>query len=250
MRNEDRISASANVTIAIRIPGTWSSLQQLRDSMPVGVRLSEDSVRLKDGAQFEFYILPADSEFPQVFRSSCRRLPTREEQRKVSRYTFCVGLRGPGGSPDAAFRIMQAAAAFVEAGGAGVFIDTSGLAHGGQDWVNLCEMGGADSVSYAFVSLVRSLTEVWTMGFQALGISDLRMTRQDSDESPDSIIDIIRYMAATTIRIDDGHIIADETGPMFRAVKTRCTRFEEGSPMHNPYGYLKLVRARHSASDN
>lgn len=238
------------VEIALRIPGIWSSLQQLRDSLPDGTQLTEAKVILKDGSECEYFVLPADEQFPQIFRSSCRRIPTREEQRKVSRYTFCIALSGPGGSLEAAYQMMKAAAVIVEAGGAGVFIDNSGLAHGGQDWLNMCDMGGTDSISYAFVSLVRGLAEVWTMGFQAIGIPDLRMTRHDSEQDPDSIIDIIRYMAASDVQLDDGHLIADEHGPMFKVMKTSCSRFESGSPMHNPFGYLQLVRTRGSVSDN
>ncbi len=246
MRNNEPVC----VEIALRIPGTWASLQQLREAIPDGIQLTESKVILKDGWECEYFLLPADGEFPKVFRSSCRRIPTREEQRKVSKYTFCIGLAGPGGSLEAAFQMMKAASVFVEAGGAGVFVDNSGLSHGGQDWLNMCEMGGTDSVSYAFVALVRGLSEVWTMGFQALGIPDLRMARQDSEQDPDSIIDIIRYMAAADTRMDHGHLIADEQGPLFRVVKTNCTRFKFGSPMHNPFGYLKLVRTRGAVTDN
>jgi len=238
------------VEIALRIPGTWSSLQQLKDSLPDCTQLTDAKVSLKDGWECDYFILPADSEFPRIFRSSCRRIPTREEQKKVSNYTFSVGLSGPGGSLEAAFQMMKAASVFIEAGGAGVFIDNSGLAHGGQDWLNMCDMGGTDSISYAFVALIRGLSEVWTMGFQALGIPDLRMARLDSEQDPDSIIDIIRYMAAAEVRVEHGHLIADGQGPLFKVLETSCSRFKLGSPMYNPFGYLKLERTRGSVSDN
>ena len=42
---------------------------------------------------------------------------------------------------EAARTMMQAGAALLRAGGAGVFIDNSALAHGGQQWLEMTEDG-------------------------------------------------------------------------------------------------------------
>ena len=57
---------------------------------------------------------------------------------------------------EAARTMMQAGAAVVRAGGAGVFIDNSTPAHGGgSDWLDMTEDGGPDALSFAFVAIVR-----------------------------------------------------------------------------------------------
>ena len=95
---------------------------------------------------------------------------------------------------DAALAMMQAAAAIVRAGGAGVFIDNSALAHGGSDWLAMTDDGGPDAISFAFVSIVRGPQDVYTMGMQVLGYPDLLMRAADVDERGETVIEIIRYI--------------------------------------------------------
>ena len=90
----------------------------------------------------------------------------------VDSYTVNVGLTGPGGSMKAALTMMQAGSAIVRAGGAGVFIDNSAVAHGGSHWIEMTEAGGPDAVSFAYVAIVRGEKEVWTMGMHVMGLPD------------------------------------------------------------------------------
>jgi NADPH:quinone reductase-like Zn-dependent oxidoreductase len=77
------------------------------------------------------------------------------------------------GSLEAARKMMEAGAAIVRAGAAGIFIDNCGLAHGGQHWLAMTEDASPDAVSFAFVSIIRGDTEVWTMGMHVLGLRDV-----------------------------------------------------------------------------
>ena len=83
------------------------------------------------GGEIEFVPMPPDDQFPQIFESSCRMPAAKDELATLARYSVNIGLNGPGGSREAALAMMQAGAAIVRAGGAGVFIDNCGLAHGG-----------------------------------------------------------------------------------------------------------------------
>jgi hypothetical protein len=161
-----------------------------------------------------------------------------------------VGLTGPGGSLESALAMMQAGAAIVRAGGAGVFNDNSGLAHGGGDWLTMTEDSGPDAVSFAFAAIVRGRHEVYTMGMQVLGFPDLLMRTADVDEEGETIIEIIRYVCSSGRPVDVGHVLADEQGPRFQVVGKTSDEFEADSPMHNPFGRLKIVSARDIAQGN
>ena len=117
--------ANAVVRTALRIPGTWRHPSELRARMPEGFRLTSQAVILPDGVEIDYTLLPPDDQFAKVFQSACRHPATREEMRRVHRYTIGVGLSGPGGSMAAALTMMQAGGAIVRAGGAGVFVDNS-----------------------------------------------------------------------------------------------------------------------------
>jgi hypothetical protein len=159
-------------------------------------------------------------------------------------------LSGPGGSLEAALRMMQAAGALVRAGGAGVFIDNSGLAHGGKHWLELTDDGGSDAVSFAFVSIIRGNADVWTMGMHVLGLRDILMRREDIEVHGFDIIEVIRYLSAGEKQVGDGHILADLNGPRFQVVSQDSPIELSGSAMFNAFGRLKLVSVRDIAEAN
>ncbi len=232
------------VRIALRIPGDWSHPRELIERLPLGFRITADTLVLPDGTEVEFIPMQADDRFPDIFESSCRRPATRQELEIVGRYTVNILLAGPGGSPASVATMMQAAAAIISAGGAGVFIDNSGLAHGGELWTQMTDDGSSDALSFAFVSIICGEQQVYTMGMHVLGFPDLIMRRSDADANEDAIIEVIRYVAGNDKPIGDGHLLADENGPRFQTVAVPCSDFEPGSPMHNPFGSLKLVNIK------
>jgi hypothetical protein len=236
--------------ITLRIPGAWAHPGELLDRLPRSVRLTPEALFLPGGAEIEFNPLPPDEQFPQIFRSSCRRPATSDELAIVDRYTVNVGLSGPGGSLDSALTMMQAGAAIVQAGGAGVFIDNSALAHGGSDWLNITKDGGSDALSFAFTSIVRGRHDVFTMGLQVLGFPDLLMRRADLDEQGEAIIEIIRYVCGGDKPIGVGHLLADEQGPRFQVQAADSDDFDADSLMHNPFGRLKIVSLKQIAEEN
>jgi hypothetical protein len=183
--------SDGSVQIKFRIPGDWSHPSEFEERLPDGVRLTEDALVMPDGSEFELAAMPPDGQFAKIFQSACRGRPAADELAVVKRYRVNVGLIGRGGSMDAALAMMRAGAAIVQAGGAGVFIDNSALAHGGQDWLAMAEDGGPDAISFAFAAVVRSPRDVYTMGMHVMGFPDLLMRASDVDEQGEMIADII-----------------------------------------------------------
>jgi hypothetical protein len=241
---------AASVTVDLRIPGQWSHPQELIERLPAGYRLMPDALTLPDGTQIDFGAAAADGEFARIFRSSCREDPTDEELATVDGYTVNAFLSGPGGSMQAARIMMRAASAIVRAGGAGVFIDNSAIAHGGRHWLDMTEDGGPDAVSFAFVSIIRGKADVWTMGMHVLGFRDLVMKAADVDAEDVGIIDMIRYVAQGEKPIGHGHVIADLKGLRYRVVNEDSPAKLARGPMHNPFGRFRLVSMRDIAETN
>ena len=238
------------ITVDLRIPGAWSNPRVLIERLPTGCRLTPEALILPDETRVEVGFLDADDQFAEIFRTSCRRPATDDELATVDNYTVNAVLSGPGGSMETARTMMRAAAALVRAGGAGVFIDNSGLAHGGQHWLELTEDGGPDALSFAFVSIIRGEMEVWTMGMHVLGLRDIVMKRVDIETNGFDIIEVIRYLSHGEKPVDDGHILADLNGPQFQAFTQNSPESLAGSPMHNPFGRLQLVSMRDIAETN
>jgi hypothetical protein len=220
------------------------------ERLPAGYRLTPEELILPDGTKMEFNPMPPDDQFPQIFRSSCRRPPAEDELAQIDGYTVNIGLCGPGGSLEAAQQMMEAGAAIVRAGGIGVFNDNSALAHGGQLWLEMTEDSGPDALSFAFVSIIRGDTEVWTMGMHVLGLRDLVMQRSDVEDGGFDIVEVIRYLARGDKPVADGHVIADLSGPCFQVFAAESLARTAGTPMHNPFGRWKLVSFQDIAGQN
>lgn len=242
-------STSAPVQTTLRIPGAWSHPRELLKRMPAGFRLLPESLVLPDGGEIEFVPIEPDKQFADIFKSSCRRPATDEELAIVGRYTANIALTGPGGSLEAARTMMQAGAAIVQAGGAGVFIDNSALAHGGGAWIEMADDGSADALSCAFVSLFHIEGEIGTLGMHVLGFPDLVMRYAEGDA--ETLIEVIRYVTAGAKPIGDGHILADDRGlPRFRVAATTADERTAGGPMHNPFGRLRMTSMKELAENN
>ena len=236
--------------ITLRIPGSWEHPGQLLERLPDGFVLGPENLRLPDGTEVEFIPMQPDEQFPDVFASACRRPPTASEQAVIGAYTVNIGLSGPGGSLEASSKMMQAAAAIVRAGGAGVFIDNSAMAHGGSDWLAMSDDSGPEAISFAFVSIIRGRQEVYTMGMQVLGFPDLLMRSSDVDERGEMVVELIRYICDGTRPIDVGHMLADEAGPRFQITARESDEFNPASPLHNPHGRLRIVSMKDIAEAN
>jgi hypothetical protein len=242
--------SSTVVRTTLRIPGNWPHPGELIERMPAGFRLTPEALVLPDGTEVEFTPMPPDDQFAEIFKSSCRQPATDDELEIVDGYTVNVCLTGPGGSLEAAATMMQAGAAVIRAGAAGVFVDNSAVAHGGGHWIEMAEDGGPHALSFAFVGIVRGQQEVWTMGMHVMGLPDVLMRRADCDADERAIIEVLRYLCRGEKPIGDGHVLADEAGPRFQAHVTSSDRFDAGSPMYNPFGRLKLVSIKDIAENN
>ncbi len=131
--------------------------------LPDGCRMTPEALIPPDNTRIDLGFLPPDGQFPGIFRSSCRRPPTDEELARVDGYTVNATLSFHGGSMQSARTILKAGAAVVRACGAGVFIDSSALAHGGGLWLEMAENGGPDALSFASVTIVQGNTDIWTV---------------------------------------------------------------------------------------
>jgi hypothetical protein len=242
-------SNNAKVETTLRIPGVWTDPRELLDHVPEGFQLRDRSLVLPDGRDIELTLIPRDDQFGAIFKKSCRRPATEEELAIVGRYTVAIALIGPGGSLEAARAMMQAGAAIVRMGGAGVFIDNSGLAHGGRDWIEMADEGSPDALSFAFVSIVSAQRELWTLGMHVLGFPDLIMSRGDDDR--ETMVELIRYVASGVKPLGDGHVLADKSGtPRYRVTATTGDERTAAGPMHNPFGRLRLTSEKEIADSN
>ncbi len=228
--------------VTLRIPGAWREPAEFFEKLPPGCRSTEHGLVLDDGTEFELNVLPADEEFPRIFAGACSKMPLDEECERIENYRVNMCLTGRGGSIEAAKRIMQAAAAVLEAGGAGVFVDNSGIAHGATDWQTLLSDADNGGVYWAFVSAVSSESEVYSLGMHILGFRDAIIpSTGNSEYDSRTLHSFLGYTAFSGAAIEDGELFGDAVLPTFRAYSQPDDRVPEDAPMFNPHGRWRLV---------
>lgn len=247
--HERRGKAAPSITVSLRIPGRWPHPKDLIERLNNTCRVTSQALILPNGTPLSLGFFPSDDQFPGIFRSSCRWPPTQKELATANSYTINATLSGSGGSMNAARMIMKAAATMVRAGGAGVFIDNSLLAHGGKLWLEMTEDGGLDALTYAFAGIVRGDTDLWTVGMHVLGLQDIVVRRVDLEDDFD-IVELIRSVARGDKPDGEGRIFAGSTGLCFSCCAEAGDPRMVGKPMHNPFGRLRLAKFRHSATVN
>jgi len=239
-----------NVEVTLRIPGRWSNLCELTKSLPAGCHLTQELFLMPDGTGFEVNIREADNQFVAVFASSCRQDPTDEEKKAIEQYSVQVCLTGPGGSAEKARELMRAAEAILQAGGAGVFIDNSGVAFGATQWRELSQCNDAEAISFAFVGIIRGKTDAFTVGLHILGLPDLLMRKEDIGDDGQVIIELIQYVSTHEREVGDGHSILDTHGMRFFVSAVKDEKVAAHSPMHNPWGRLRLTSTSQICESN
>lgn len=238
------------ILVTLRIPGTWPTPADLFAAMPAGCKMQADALILSDGTEIEVNIRPRDAQFVSVFGQACRRGPTKAEKAALQKYTWQICLTGPGGSMHNAVVMMQAAAAVLQAGGSGVFIDNSAMSFGAEAWHEMVKFQDTDAISYAFTSIARDPQITYTIGMHVFGLPNLEMRNADTGPDGDELIELIQWICNQEKPCETGQLIATPSGSLFRVSIQPDKRFPPQAPMHNPWGTIRLTSTKEISERN
>jgi hypothetical protein len=165
----------------------------------------------------------------------------RAEQEQIENYQVNVCLTRRSGSIAAAKQLMAGAAAILQAGAAGVFVDNSGIAHGATDWFTLFNSADNGGVYWAFISTVRAEHEIHSLGMHILGFRDAAIPATgDQEFDYRTLHSFLGYTAFSGAKLEEGEMVGDAVLPTFRVYSQPHDRFPADVPMFNPYGEWRL----------
>jgi hypothetical protein len=238
-------SEDAVPVIQLRIPGPWRSSQEVeasvRDATGGAWRIEPDGwlIHVESGARYQLSHTPHDDEIAELFRDSGRM--SDEDADRMATHPVKIHVSAPGGSVEAAMAIMEPARVLIEAGGYGVFVDNSGIAHPPDDWRKLTDSRDDGGVYWAYVSTTDGDDEMFTTGMHCLGYRDAEMPRPPDPQAGAFFLNnFLGYCYQSGRTVIDGDSLNDLQGPLFRAVHQPCTRYPAGTAFHNPYGVWRL----------
>ncbi len=230
-----------NVELNMRVPGCWVPNSALSKKLPKGYRMGEGTLELPNGESIMLRFLPRDDQFVTIFRRACHGGLSASALEKLEGYTCIAGIVGPGGSMESARTMVQAAAALLQAGGLGVFIDNSAVSHGRKDWLEIAKDGCADALCFGFLGVVGGQKEIWSTGLHAFGFPDIVLHRTNPFEGSATLIEFARFVSARGQAVDEGFIYQPESGPKYKVERYTPDDFKPTSPIHNPFGRIRLV---------
>ncbi|MGM9482303.1 DUF4261 domain-containing protein [Roseateles sp. NT4] len=236
---------SAPLTV-LCIPGPWQSRSELLEAIVRGgsgylfagqVLMHMDT---KQACELEFHA--RDPRMGAAFRAAGPHWAQTPDMQRIDEHAAVVYLVANGGTAIAAEGLMQAAAALLDAGGLGVKVESSGIAHSPSAWKQLCADLHLFSAHRAYVLYITG-SEVYSCGMHNLGLRDAIVENGgDTAEAVELIRSFTRYLFTEAPTIRAGQTFStDRDAPAYRLLDDAGPGYAEDSLYLNPYGCWRLV---------
>lgn len=240
-------SAGKRCEIVLRIPGPWKGPSELADALPEETELRRGRMVMPDGTRVSTQFMPPDDEFPGVFVAAGRGAVSDATRRAIEHYQVNACLVGPGGSLENARRMMRVGCALLEAGGYGVFLDTSAVAHDRETWFEMAASDDAYAALAAFVNVVRGEDELSSIGMHAFGLRDAGVAAprswgagDDADVAEHLLHRFLGYLLMTEGDVADGALFGTDSAQANVREGPSLPFVARGAPGFNPWGRWRL----------
>jgi hypothetical protein len=178
----------------------------------------------------------------QAFSAVGQHWADTDDMQKIAGHTLVTYLIGSGGSHSRAVGLMLAAAGLVKAGGLGVKLDSSGIAHSPQAWLTLTAERHLFTAHAAFVAYVAG-REIYSCGMQCFGLRDAVIAEGEADDPVELLRVFTGYLFTEKPSVRSGQTFSVDDGePVYRVTAEDCTQYEAGELFNNPYGMWRLSR--------
>ncbi len=230
--------------LVICIPGPWLDrdvcFNAVMHDSDGYVMFGEHLLNVALSFKCEIEFCGPDQRMEQAFSASGSHWRDTPEMRAIAEHRSVVYLVGQGGTYAAAEAMILAAGALLDAGGLGVKIESSGLAHPVEKFRNLVAQLYMCSAHEALVVYVTG-REIYSCGMHLLGLPDAITTSAGKEEGVELLREFTRYLFREAPEICDGQTFAaDPDSPGFRLRRDHSILYPPGSLFANPYGYWRL----------
>lgn len=233
-----------NPELVLCIPGPWRDRFELEQS----ITNSETGYSLVGGvlrdmaSDFACDLLLAgpDPALHAAFAKAGPHWAASRAMAAVADHDCIVYLAGRGGSREAAEAMMRAGAALVEAGGLGVKVESTGIAHGPAYWLEMC-VGLEQLTAHRALVVYVTGADVYSCGMHNFGLPDAITTAVDKGAAADMLRTFTRYLLEQAPVFEDGHTFSVREGmPVYRVLKVPPVDYGPDSLFNNPYGAWRL----------
>ena len=228
------------------VPGPWRNRTELVE------RIVRDSdgylfagrVLLNMGTHFSCELAHEnpDPRMPRAFSAAGPHWRDTSEMEALASHASVVYLIGEGGSRESAENLMKCGAALLKAGGLGVKVESTGLAHKPNDWIEFCD-GLPFFAAHRALVVYLAGSEVNSCGMHNLGLRDaIAHCGSDPAAAVELVRTFTRYLFAETPSIRSGQTFSVASdAPVYRIEDHPGWDYGTDSLFTNPYGAWRLV---------
>lgn len=227
------------------IPGPWKERTDL-----TGQLIHSNSGYLFDGMLLmdtktniscELQMEARDERMATAFKAAGPHWSPTGEMTRIDEHASVIYLIGHGGSETNFTPLMHAARALIDAGGFGVKVESTGLAHSPETWRRLCDDLHLFSIHEACVVYITG-ADVYSCGMHNLGLRDVIVAADGTEDPVNLIRTFTRYVFAEQADIRAGQTFSVASdAPVYRIVEDEGVQYDDASSLfRNPYGFWRL----------
>ena len=243
MRSSDSIGMPHERTV-LCIPGPWETRADLISALierETGYLFAGGLImEMESRIDFRAHHEGPDDRMAAAFRAAGPHWRESSEMAAIGHHKSVVYLADEGGSRARIEAMMGAAAALIRAGGLGVKVESSCLAHSPDQWLDLAASTHLLSAYRAFVVTVGS-DAPYTCGMHNFGMKDVRMPPGVPNAAKLASL-FTWYLFSEEPDILPGHTFsAAPDAPKFRVEEATPILYPSGALFSNEFGTWQLV---------
>ncbi|MFG6485667.1 hypothetical protein ACG04R_03225 [Roseateles sp. BYS78W] len=232
-------------SIILCVPGMWSSRTELIEAIARSERgylyAGQILMHAPTRQAFELEFHAHDPRMADAFRAAGPHWRDTPAMNAIGQHASVVYLIGPGGFRGDAHALMLAAAALLDAGGLGVKVESSGVAHSPDDWRALCTDIHLFSAHRAYVLYITG-PQVYSCGMHNLGLRDAIIENAGTAAAVELLRVFTRYLVIESPTLLAGQTFSTENGaPVYRLHDDPGPDHGDNSLYTNPWGSWRLV---------
>lgn len=233
-----------DMELVLCVPGPWVDRGELIQRM---IKDGEGYIfagpvlmHLETKQSFELVFCDRDERMLSAFKAAGPHWVNTPEMELISTHNAVCYLISKGGSIESAHSIMDAANALLNAGGYGVKVESSGLAHPPKDWREQCKFKYLFKSHSSYVVYIVS-DSTYSCGMHNFGLPDAIVDSSES-ENPSELLRVFTYyLLSESPTIREGQTFSvDSESPAYRINAHPPINYGENSLFNNPVGMWKL----------
>jgi hypothetical protein len=163
---------------------------------------------------------------------------------RIAAHKHTLYVLSPGVSVKSAQRMLKVGHALLQAGGIAVKVESTGIAHSADRWMEFTRSGDLYQLYCAFVTLIRGSEYFYSCGMHNFGLPDVSASLKLSPDTASKLMNQFNcFVLFENPSLVDGEIFSvAASAPRYRLKRERCELYHRDDPFYNPLGRWHLIQ--------